>query len=420
VQTDVKFDAAGPHYVTARLAADALEYDNTMSAGVEVSEKLGVLVLRDKARAGKLDSAWEFLRVAAQVEKNVDAEGLPIFAMGPLNFTLCDGPVDSKILAGADVVLLDGGKALSAELAGQLNDYVASGGGLVLAADGNSIDAGAWNDLLGRNGLLPAPLARLHIEELGGERFVSLARNEFGAEAMRPFETDEDGDISNARFFRWWDLGETPANSTVLARFSDRQPYMVSRRGDLGCTVLLASGLSGRGNNLVAREFFLPMIFRLFTEAASGSDYPRTVGRRQPIRIRTGAVDSVRGVTFAMEGREPAAVPVTELKAGGSAAIIPDGADVTGLGSMLVARSQGATRAFYGIQGPRVDSDLTPMEAPLKKTIVDRMGLIEVADWAQLDEVLKASRSSSEWYHWAIVAMIALLIGEMLMQRRFV
>ncbi len=420
VQTDVKFDTAGPHYVTARLAADALEYDNTMSAGVEVSDKIHVLVLRDKARSGKLDSAWDFLRVTSQVEKLVDGDGAPIFTMGPLNFTLCEQAVDAKVLATADVVLLDGGKALTTELAGQLNDYVAAGGGLVLAADGNNIDAAAWNDLLGRNGLLPAPLSRLHVEDLGGERFVSLARNEFGAEAMRPFETDEDGDIANARFFRWYELGEPAANATVLARFSDRQPYMVARRGDLGCTILLASGLSGRGNNLVAREFFLPMIFRVFTEAASGNDFPRTLARKQPIRIRVGAADTIRGVTFAMEGREPAAVPVTELKTGGAAAVIPDGADVTGLGSMLVARVDGSARAFYGIQGQRVDSDLTAMESPLKKAIIDRMGLVEVADWTQLDEVLKASRSSSEWYYWAIIAMLALLTSEMLMQRRFV
>jgi len=415
---DVAFETPGPHYLTARLGRDALDFDNRLSAGIEVADRLSVLVLRDRGRTGKFDSAWEFLQIAGRIEQMTDEDGARMFTMGPLLFSLGEDECTPEALREHDVVLLDGGRTLTPQLASGLQAYVAGSGGLMIAAD-ELIDKTAWNELLGRHGLLPAPLGNLRVEALGGEEFQTLSRAQFGGPALRAFETDEDGDIANARFYSWYELGDAAASATVLASFGDRTPYALSKRMEPGCVVLLAAGLNGRGSNLVVREFYLPLLFRLFAEASAGGVYPRTVAKGQPIRLRLRSAASVRAVTFNAEGRD--AVPLALERSDGEAvARAPAELSATGLCSLLVLREGGAERVWFGVQGPRVDSDLSPVTEESKKTVRKALGLAEARNWEQLDELLKSSRRGREWHHWVLVALLALLFGEMLMQRRFI
>jgi hypothetical protein len=418
IHLDVVFDEPGSHYVTARLKDDALDFDNRMSAGMEVAGKVKVLVVRAPGRKGKFDSAWSFLEVAGRVEAMADENDEPLFSMGPVVFAPDEGELKPDALASADVVLFDGGSPLSPEVAVKLGDFVSNGGGLVLAAD-ETVDVAQWNEQFGRAKLIPAPLKKLVVEALGGKRFKTLMRSEFEDPAFRPFETEEDGDWANAKFFSWCDLGEIPDSSAVLARFSDRKPFLVRKRSQLGNVVLMAAGLNGLGNNLIVREFYLPLIFRLFSEAASGGIYPRTVALGEPIALRLRDAEGIKGMSLAIEGREPVALSPRE-RDGEIRAVAPQGSPVTGLCSILVVRSDGSSRVFFGVQGERMDSDLTAMSAAQKATIAEKLGLVEVPDWQQLDEMLKADRSGSEWHHWVALLLLLVLFGEMLMELRFV
>jgi hypothetical protein len=272
--------------------------------------------------------------------------------------------------------------------------------------------------MLGREGLLPAPLERLRVETLGGERFQTLSRSQFDAAALRAFETAEDGDVSNARFYSWHEFGEAAAGATVLARFADQTPFALRKRFEPGCAILLACGLSGRTSNVVVREFYLPLVFRLLTEAASGGIYPRTVSRGEPLRLRLKDTVGLRAATFSAEGGE--AVPLAVEKRGEEGFIqSPAELSRTGLCSIMLLREGGASRVWFGVQGPRVDSDLSPMSDEQKAQRMESLGCAEARSWAQLDEMLKSRRRGAEWHHWVMAALLAVLLGEMLIQRRF-
>jgi len=418
IHFDVVFDGPGSHYVTARLEADALAYDNTLSAGVEVESTLRVLVLRDPARKGKFDSAWRFLVVFSRVQEMADEFDEPVFEKGKLTLTPLDGPVEAGELAKADVVLLDGGRALTPELVERLREYVARGGGLVLAADQN-VQAKVWNQLLGQAKLLPAPLSRLRTETGDGPRFRSLAADQFAAPALRAFETDEDGDVRAAKFYCWWEVGEPTDGTKVLSVYDDQQPFLLGMRRDLGNVLMLTAGLNGWWNNLIVREFYVPLIFRVFSEAAAGGVYPRTLGLRTAVRARVDDPDTLRAVSFAPSGGEAVGAAHSSSPAG-TVAVAPGGAERSGRCSMIVSRTGGKTeRIWFGVQGPRVDSDLAPMDKQLRSDVAERLGVIEAADWSQLDEALEASRSSREWYPWVLLGAGVLLIGEKLLERRF-
>ena len=396
----VVFDKPGAHSATARLSKDALVFDNTLAAGIEIVDQLAVLVLRDPDRAGKFDSAGEFLHLASRA-----AAGLTV--------TIATNQPTRAALAAAHVVVLDGGCRLTPALVSALREYVTAGGALVLAAD-EQVPAPTWNSLLRNARLLPALLGVVRQEPLNGPAFQSLARSGFALSPLRAFEGDEDGDVTTARFYAWREFGALTDGATVLATFADGRPWVVRQRFGPGSVTLVASGLNGASNNLIVREYFLPLLVRLFADAAAGSLFPRTVATREPIRLRVAAAAGVRSVAFQAENAEP--VSVTPQKRGDELwAALAGGWDRSGLCSFLIVRDNQPQRVWIGVQGARVDSDLTPLTPAAKA----KLGAIEVADWPQLDEALQASRRGGEWHHWAILALLGLLVGEMLMQRRF-
>ena len=418
IHLDIVFSEPGSHYVTTRLRSDALEFDNRMSAGIDVAKRLKVLVLRSPEKTGKFDSAWGFIEIAGRIEAMVDEDDEPLFSMGPIAFALSEDDLKDGQLSDVDAVLFDGGSPMTPELVVKLSHYVSDGGGLVLAAD-EAVDLKMWNELFGRARLMPAPLKKIVVETIGGKRFKALMRTEFGHPALRAFETDEDGDLAHAKFYSWCEFGELPEGAAVLAKFSDRQPFLLGKRSQLGTVLLLASGLNGLGNNLIVREFYFPLIFRLFSEAGSGRIFPRTVSRGEPIALRIGESEGVRGATLTTEGRDP--VTLTPQKTDGELrAVASQGSPVTGLCSILVVRNDGSSRVYYGVQGERMDSDLTAISSKTRTVMTDRLGLVEVSDWQQLDEILKAQRGGAEWHHWVALLLLAFLFGEMFMELRFV
>jgi len=423
---DLRFDEPGSRYVTARLADDALMVDNTMSAGLEAVKSLEVLVLRDPARReDKFASAWGFLEVVDRARRLAAEEGsqpgpaprAPQAALPAIDWKLGEPTADAIFRGAADVIYLDGGVDLSPELVGRLAAYVDSGGGLVLGAD-PTIDRAVWNRLLGERDLLPAAIGPLSVERTGGERFRSLSRSRFEALALRPLENDEYGDISKAKFYNWFTLRSDDKRSDVLLRFDDGSPWAVRQDRQLGQVLLLASGLAGRGHNLFVREFALPLFTQLIEAAAAAVNFPRTMASRGPARLLVADPASLQAVTFGQPDREPLAAETRPL-GDRTLAVVDQPHFDTGLYRWLVIREDGARPIWCGVQGERVDSDLTPLAPERRAAIKDRLGATEAADWAQLDQLLASARAGTEWHPWAIAFALVVLVGEMLFQRRF-
>jgi len=417
VVVDVAFEEPGSHGVTARLRKDALEFDNAAAAGVEVLPALDVAVLRDPARAGKFDSAAGFLELAGKVMTRKAGDESPLFAGGQLAVHGLEKEPDAAALAGADVAVVDGGSALTPRLAQALDAYVRGGGGLVLAAD-DTIDPAAWNGLLGPAGLLPAPVRAIGREALGGERFRSLARSGFGGEALKALETAEDGDVARSRLYSWADLGEPAAGAAVLATFGDGRSFAVSRRRGAGTVVLLATGLNSRNNNLLVRGFTYPLLFNVLSAAAAGGE-PRTVAPGEPVRWLWKGPDGPTAAQFTL-GARPPAVLASRPAAGGTLFELAAGTDRSGLGSVLLTWKDRHRRVWFGIQGERSDSDLAPLDPEARRRAAEHLGLTEAASWEELKAKLEAGYRGAEWHHWAILILLAVLAGEMAMQRRFV
>lgn len=414
VAVELEFDEPGSHWLSARVAGDVLPFDDALAAGVEVVEKIRVRVLRDEGRAGKFESPWGFFQVVRRLKSNQKSPTA-------IQFQLSDGDVTAEDLGESDVVILDGATDLDGGLAGRLRDWLRTGGGLILLAD-DQADNEVWNARLGNLGLLPAETGELTVRPFDGDEYRTLARSRFGGPMLKSFRDTTRGDISQGRFYSWRELDPIREGTTVLARFDDDTPFLVAQDPGPGRVLLMAAGMSGRSNNLVVREFFIPFLHRLFSGAASGKIFPRTVRSAGLARLRIHNPDIVRGITFEPGDGEPLAVRPVVRDGLTSVEVPTDGFRVGGRGlcSMLVIRRGDRGRVWYGVQRGRSDSNLAAVPAEIAERAKRVLPLVEAGNWPELEEALRSETGGQEWYGLVMAALTAVLIGEMLMQRRFV
>jgi len=408
----VTFDEPGPHHLTAQISNDALDYDNRLPVAVEAVERLRVGVVRAPDREEKFDSAWGFFETVANAERVAEAD------MASAQWRLLPQPIEDGQLDELDVVFVDGASTVAPTLARQLRAFVNRGGGVVLAADGQ-VNQMAWNTHLDKVGLLPAQLERLHVEPVGVERFRTLSRTQLPSRDLSVFEGEDAGNLANAKFFAWWDVQTPRERVRELARLDNQQPWALAQRHELGQSVMLTAGLSGTATNLFVREFYLPLVYQLAQVAAEGADYPRTVSRGDPIRLRLESEDAVDAAMFGRYREDAEPIEPRQTRAG--PAIKVERPDLpTGLYAMLTVRGEQSGTTWFAVQGERVDSDLTPLTEAQLTHLTQSLQLQRADDWPQLEQLLQAGRRGKEWYTWLVLGLTMALFAEMVVQRRFV
>lgn len=414
VATDLKIDTAGPHLITARLNNDVLPFDNAMSTGVDVADAVSLLVLRDAERTGKFDSSALFLKLAARVLAGNSTND----AAGPLRVHELTAPACTVAqLESRDVVLLDGGRTLTPELADTLRRYVERGGGLILALD-DTVDLAVWRRLLTPAGLLPVNPLRVRNEKLGEELCRRLSRSGFDLPALRNLETCLDGDVGQVRFYTWTEFDNPTPGTEVLARFGDGSPYAFQRRLERGSVMVLAAGLNLRNNNLLVRETVYPFLVHLLAESASAGLYRHTVGRNEAVRYLAKGEPPPIGAMLEIEKEEPVAATLYPHAQGVRIEYAP-GAGRSGPASLLVLRDNSREKIWYGVQGERLDSSLTPMATAFHTRLSETMGWTEVGSSRELTDALESQGHGMERYAWVILAVLLFAFGELLMELRF-
>ena len=391
-------ESAGSHAVAARLAADVLPADDEAFAGIDARDRATVLVCRDSARTGTFDSAGGFLALLADVLARKDDEGRPLLAAAPLVVETCTDECPATALSKADVVVADGGSRLDPALVTALSRRV-DAGGAVLLAPAPGIDRDRWNGLFAEAKLLPA-------------RVTGAVEGAPGAEPVRRLPG------SPAAFHSWLDLEPVPGQSVVTRSFADGGPFAVALTRRPGAVVELAAGLNGRINNLVVFADVLPLVVDLVTDAMSRAAFPRTVATGEAIAVALPDPAAVAGATFTLGDGEPEPLePAAVVR-------LPGGSKRSGLGSLLVLRrgagQDGAERIAIGVQGPRLDADLSPLSAARAAEVAAAVDLTTVGSWEELDRALESRRLGRDWQPWAFGALLLALLGETALARRFV
>ena len=412
---DMRFESAGSHHAAARLSADILRYDDVHTVGLEVADQLNVLLLRDEG--GEPYKSTQKIFVQIDLLQDV-LEIKPAHII----FSLHERACTAETFDEQDVVLIEGSKALDDGLAALLLDFVQRGGGLVLAA-GTGTDRESWNATLGSAGLLPAELGEDPTWDYdpATREYKRPSYHGFGDSSFKAFATREAGRIGEVQFFHWFDLvydEEQIDPRDVLMRFDDHRPVLMRKKVGLGRVVLLASGLNGLDNTLPVRECYLPFLYRLFREAAAGQIYPRTLKTGEPVRYRVPVPGSLDALALQFEGEEPIPLPTTEAGPVVTG-VYPRGLKRSGLGKIISVRGDSIRHTYLGVQGPRSDSDLTPVNRASQDKWIEKWSVTEAKDGPALVRAMLAGQGGREVYPYFLAAALLLMLLELAYQRRF-
>ena len=174
--------------------------------------------------------------------------------------------LDASALAGVDVLVLCNLARLSAAQKAALDEFIATGGGVVLFPAPQS-DLGYYNrDLL--PGLTPGRFKN----RIGAPGNTANYQVLDADEPHHPLFNDlfaSDGD--QPRFYVYFSLVPAP-DLLPLARFSDGQPAMTLAWKDQGRIALAAFPIDSQWNDLHQRGLFAPLLHRLVRELSLPPD----------------------------------------------------------------------------------------------------------------------------------------------------
>ena len=366
------------------LAADALELDNTSYFVFSTRHRIPVLVVEPQA-ARENQSLF--------VENALGLAREPAFRVRVSSWEQLD-PDD---LRRWGVIVVNDAPLPGGAMAAALRDFVAAGGGLLVAVGEET--AGNWPG--GDSGFLPGRLLRRVDAEAGGAFRIT-------GRADHPVLGELDLAAASVFSFRGIEAG---AADRLLASYDDGSAFLLERGHGSGKILVMNTTLDPHWNTLALQPFFLPLLHRGLSYLSTYEAYPQSVA--------VGEIVDVMRYARALVGSDAI------VAAGGSAAITvesPGGAEIG------LARERPlleiAQRGFYQVHRATPAStevvlaaNIDPAEAGLGKLDLNRF----VEDIRKLarppeGERLSARRVESQeqqqqlWYAILSLALILMLV----------
>ena len=289
-----RFETTGAQEVTATVIADDdLPADDSATTVVHVVDTLKVLVVDgNPVAASRFDRASTYLSLALRPEmqkgsfpagnrQRETGNGKPETGNADRAYLVAPEVVSAPSLesrpsfSDCAVVILADVAMLPDRIADRIADFVAGGGGL-LVAPGAHARAEFYNGWT-RQGetVLPLPLFQLATAPANPagpqpatgngkrETVVAPAPETFTGEALRNLRTGSD--LGQAVADRWWRLDENSLSggAIVEGRLNNGDPVLVSRSLGRGRVLLSALPLDASLSRLPSRSHFVPFVHEL-------------------------------------------------------------------------------------------------------------------------------------------------------------
>ncbi|MEW4530581.1 BatA domain-containing protein [Maioricimonas sp. JC845] len=432
IEFEYRFPAEGSYVISLVLDEDDLPGDDRAEAAVTVEKGIPVLLIDGDPQLDPVKRETFFVASALSASGN-DAPWVRAAVVDADEFSADD-------LRGIRVLLLANVPRLISEQVNVITEFVQGGGGLVIAP-GDRVDAEFYNDALLQPGtqLLPARLAGL---EESGEASTDARVDEESLTALwlQRFRGELAVDFPAARWDHWWKLevadtnavdapstdgdrtsplasDATDAQAAVVGRFTSGDPFLVTRRLGEGAVILLAGPLDNDWSTLPSKNDFVPFLHEMVFQLAAGARN-RNVPSGTPLLLPLDAAGDIVDIRFI----DPAGKEHSPKLAGTVEQPLARMSE-TGLPGVYraVSKTKPAGPAeFFVVNFERRESDLTPLAADQVEALSaeDRLQFVE-----SVDELVAATSSESpptEIWKFLLLAVLALLVGEVALTRRLV
>ncbi len=412
------FEKPGSQVIKVIIDGDSvLQMDNELMAGVQVLDRLPVLLLDgDPAPPNQpLRGETGFLATALEPFAQNKIETADLLAAR----VVAASQFMPEMIDRQKAIVLANVTSLTMEQLTTLDGYVRGGGGLVIFL-GNRVNGDWFNDQLfaGGAGLAPARLTELAGGAQAGGKPTTISVQTFTHPALTLFNDRRNGDLATGEITGWFRLQppRDAAGVTTLLRFENGDPMLIEKRHGEGTVLLCATACDADWGNLPARPFYVPLMQQLVSHAASNVEPPRNVQVGRPLSARLPrTLIGRRAVMTDPAGRRHA---VTIGDQGSRGAIAFTATEQLGLYTLDFPGSDERPLHFV-VRSPREESDLARLSQNEINKLAQAMKA-EAIDSIEAYRALDASRRhGSEIWHWFFWAALGMCFVELFVQYRF-
>ncbi len=189
--------------------------------------------------------------------------------------------VRAKTLAAFDVILLANVQGLSHAVMSALREFLRNGGGVILAP-GDRVQPKIFNRLFAE--ISPGVIRKAAYAQVDRARADVLLLIQPEHPVLRPFLESGSEALNSSYFYQHW-LIEPSNDATVLARFNDNAPAILTAQVGQGKVILLAFPLDAEWSDLPIKTAYIPLLYSMGEFAAREQVAERRFVVGQPIYL---------------------------------------------------------------------------------------------------------------------------------------
>jgi len=406
------FDKVGDHSLSVRLEGDSFADDNAFHSVVQVRNQLNVLLIDGKPGAAPLEGATDFLELALTPHTA---------AANTLKDLIRTKKVDLRKLRDddfkqAEVVILANVEKLQGRAQSDLDKFVKESGGLLIFA-GPDCDIDWYNRELYRKGegLLPAAIKGRARAELAGTPARVLMQR-LTHPSVLYFNDARGGRLQDAEFRHWFEFAQPTNNETTqrILNLDRNVPLLIEKKHGQGRVIACATTANAEWTNLPLQPFFVPLMQRLTTYLATEGSAPawQLVGST----IRLNLEKAELGAEFTL--RDPTGQTQMLKSQQEGDKVFVQSPPIAQPGIFQLQRVGADKTTFLAFNTDNAESDLKPLPTDQIKKIADRHEASFADSLPGYQALDRTRRHGSELWQPLLIALLALLFFEVLLQQR--
>lgn len=410
------FDKVGDHSLAVRIEGDSFPEDNAFFSVVQVRNQLNALLIDGDPSPEPLAGSADFLELALTPHQSAAAS---------LKDLIRTTKVDVKRLRADDlrgkevIIVTDADKI---NRVSELDLFVKEGGGLLVFAGPNT-DLDGYNRELFRRGEgpLPSPIKGYGRTE-ASENPARILAQRFTHPALTYFNDARGGRLQDAEF-RHWIVFDTAAQAAApnaktqtLLSLDRGAPLMIEKAHGRGRVIAVASTASPEWANLPLQPFFVPLAQRLVAYLATQGATPAWQLVGSPLRIALKKDQA--GHEYAFTDPAGKSHDLTSEREGEGVVLASPPVSTSGVAEYASKAVPDAARKKIAFNLNTAESNLKPLAPEQVRKLAERFGAGYADSFESYQKLDRGRRHGSEIWQAFLLALLALLFFEVLLQQR--
>ena len=404
------FDKVGDHSLSVRLEGDSFADDNAFHSIVQVRNQLNVLLIDGSPSNEPLSGAADFLEIALTPHTVAAASLKDLIRTKKIDLR----KIRNDDLRQQEVIIMADVQRLQGNTLNDIDKFVKEGGGLLVFA-GPDCDLDWYNREFYRKGegLYPSAIKGQARTDADAPP-ARILMQRFTHPSALYFNDARAGRLQDAEFRHWFEL--TPQGDQTQRIFNlDRNvPLMIEKKRGRGRVIAAATTANAEWSNLPLQPFFVPLMQRLTTYLATVGSAPAWQFVGSAIRLPLEKAEL--GSEFTLRDPTGQTQTLKSVKEGDAVFVQSPVISQPGIFQLQKVGTEKTTLLAFNIDG--AESDLKSLPTADIQKIAKRHDAAYADTLPAYQALDRTRRHGSELWQPLLIALLALLFFEVLLQQR--